>query len=143
MNFILSFLGTLSVVSVVLTALWFLIPKGTAENTFKYAMGVFVIWIVISTFNISALNPPKEIPAVNTNSVIDRAQSLSEETAEYIIEDLLNRCNIKFKEVGIIMDNSDSSDISITKVRVDFLNKEDFNLAYEIIKKQTGIVLVR
>ena len=40
------------------------------------------------------------------------------------------------------MDNSDSNDINITKARIEFVNKEDFNLASEIIKKQTGIILV-
>lgn len=143
MDFAFSFLKTVSALSVVLAALWFLVPKDSAGNIFKYAMGIFAISVVISTFNVTVKNPEKEIPAVNTDSVINNAQRLSNETVKYVLEELLYKCNIKFNKIDIITDNSDSSDINITKARICFENEDDYEIAEEIIKKQTGIVLIR
>ena len=143
MNLVTSFLSTISVASVVLTALWFLVPKGATENNFKYAMSVFMIFIIVSTISSAVKKPENKLPEINTAQAVAKADLLSAETVEYIIESLLDKCNIKYKEVVIIMDNSDSADINITKARIEFANEKDFPMAAEIIKKQTGIVLVR
>jgi hypothetical protein len=128
---------------VVLAAIWFIVPSGNSEKIFKYAIGIFIISVIISTFNVSFTKEIYEFPAINTSGVIVNAEKISIETSKYVLETLLNKCDIKFKEVEVFMDNEDSSDINITKARVDFANAEDFNIAAEIIKKQTGIILVR
>lgn len=133
----------LSVCAIVLAALWFLVPSGAGENILKYAMGVFIISVIISTLNISFANTKNELPAINTDTVIVKAQSISNETAKFVLENLLYQCSIKFKEIEIIMDNSNPSDINITKARVEFIDNDDFVRAAEIVKKQTGIILVR
>ena len=143
MEFIATFLRAISVSSVVLAAIWFIVPSGNTEKIFKYAMGIFIISVIISAFNISFIKENYEFPVINTNSVIVNAEKISVETSKYVLETLLNKCDIKFKEVEVFMDNQDSSDINITKARVDFINADDFNIAAEIIKKQTGIILVR
>jgi len=140
---IFSFIGLLSVVSVVLTSLWFLVPKGAGEKHFRYVMGIFIIAVIVAVFNVTSLNNQKDIPALKPESSAEKADTLSCETAKYVLEELLKKCNIKFKEVVIIMDNSSPSGISITKARIEFVNEDDFNIAAEIIKKQTGIILVR
>lgn len=143
MESILSFFGTLCVASVVLTALWFLVPKGATENIFKYAMGIFLISVIVTTFKVALKNPFDDLPTVNTDSAMIKAQSISASTTEYVLKDLLERCNIKIEEVAVIVDNQQHSGINISKARIEFVNDDDFFIAKEIIKKQTGIDLVR
>lgn len=143
MDFVFSFLKTISAMSIVLTALWFLVPKGATLNHFKYAMGVFAIWIFISTFKVAVKTYDNKITIPNTDSVVTNAESISRETAKFVLEELLYKCNIEFSQIDIIMDNSDSSDINITKAKIDFVNQDDFEVAKEIIKNQTGIILIR
>lgn len=143
MNSVTSFLSLLSAASLVLAALCFLLPKGAAESKFKYAAGIFIISLIISTFNVSFADFKGQTPVINTNRVIATAENISNSTAEIVLRDLLTRCNIKFKEIEIIMDNSNSSDINITKARIELVNEDDFIIAAEIVKNQTGIILVR
>ena len=70
------------------------------------------------------------------------AENISNESAKYIIESLLYDCQIKFNEVRIITDNSDASNINITKAEIFLINEVDFPRAAEIIKNQTGITAV-
>lgn len=142
MDAFINFVRVLSVSSVVLAALWMLIPSGNSAQMFRYAMGIFIISVIVSTLGMSFSNPP-EIPSfADYKDDISAAESITNSTAEYVIEQLLTDCNIKFKEVEIITDNSVGSDIHITKARVELQNAEDFNRAAEIVKNQTGIILI-
>ena len=137
----MQFAKILSITSVVLAALWLIAPKGKTAQSFKYAMGIFVISVILATFNVSFLSLPENPTSDNTSAVTETAEKLTNGAAAYIIEELLKKCNIKFGEIQIITDNSDSSDINITKAYVE-LTPDDFNTAAEIIKKKTGIILV-
>ena len=142
MDAFINFVRALSVISVVLAALWLLVPSGNSAQMFRYAMGVFIISVIVSTLGVSFSNPP-EIPSfADYKEETSVAESITNSTARYVIEQLLDSCNIKFKEVEIITDNSVGSDINITKARVELQNPEDFNRAAEIVKNQTGIILV-
>lgn len=137
----MDFAKILSVISVVLAALWLILPRGKSANGFKYAMGLFVISVIISTIGALDFSLPKNLQTPKTTTATNTAQKLSNDTAVYIIESLLKKCNIKFGEILIITDNSNSSDINITKAYVS-LDPKDFEMAAEIIKNQTGIILV-
>ena len=136
----MQFAKILSITSVVLAALWLIAPRGKTAQSFKYAMGLFVISVIISTLNVASFSLPENL-SVSSQAVTNTAEKLSNDTAVYVIEDLLEKCNIKFGRIEIITDNSDSSDINITKAYVE-LAAEDFIRAAEIIKNQTGIILV-
>lgn len=137
----MQFAKILSITSIVLAALWLIAPRGKTTQSFKYAMGLFVISVIISTINISAF-PILKIPTLNTASAVsDTAEKLSKDTAVYVIAALLDKCDIKFGEIQIITDNSNDSDINITKAYIE-LAPADFARATEIIKNQTGIILV-
>ena len=137
----MQFAKILSITSIVLAALWLIAPRGKTTQSFKYAMGLFVISVIISTINISAF-PILKIPTLNTASAVsDTAEKLSKDTAVYVIATLLDKCDIKFGEIQIITDNSNDSDINITKAYIE-LAPADFARATEIIKNQTGIILV-
>lgn len=137
----MAFAKILSVTSVVLAALWLVVPKGKTAQIFKYAMGLFVISIIISTVTASQFKLPENLLSADTNTITTNAQNISKDTAIYVIEELLKKTNIKFGEIRIITDNSDNSSINITKAYVE-LDSKDFNRAAEIIKNQTGIILV-
>ena len=136
----MNFAKILSVTSVVLAALWLILPKGKSANVFKYAMGLFVISVIISTFGVLDFSLSKNLQTTKTTTVTNTAQKLSNDTAVYVIESLLKKCNINFGEIQIITDNSNNSDINITKAYVS-LEPKDFEMASEIIKNQTGIIL--
>ena len=137
----MNFVKVLSVTSVVLAALWLVVPKGRAANIFKYAMGLFVISVIISTIKASSFKLPENFPSADQKVTTTTAENLSNQAATYVIAKLLKKCNINFGEIRIITDNSDSSGINITKAYVK-LSKEDFLVASEIIKNQTGIILM-
>ena len=137
----MDFVKILSVTSVVLAALWLVLPSGKSANSFKYAMGLFVISVIISTIKVSDFEMPKDFPSANLENLTTTAENLSSKAAVYLIEELLKKCNINFGEIRIITDNSDESDINITKAYVE-LSPKDFAVAAEIIKNQTGIILV-
>lgn len=142
MSFFIGLAKTLSVVAVVLAALWMVVPKGYSAALFKYAMGLFMVAVIISTLNVSAVDFGLPAFSYNTADATHTAERISNSTAEFVIENLLNRCNIKFKEVVVFTDNSDPSDINITKAAVLFYDNKAFNSAAEIVKNQTGIFLV-
>lgn len=136
----MQFAKILSITSVVLAALWLIAPNGKTAQIFKYAMGLFVISVIISTLGVASFTLP-ENPSVTTKAVTNTAEKLSNDTAVYVIENLLKKCNLNFGEIRIITDNSDSQSINITKAYVE-LDPADFSYAAEIIKNQTGIILV-
>ncbi|MBE6761890.1 MAG: hypothetical protein E7551_06345 [Ruminococcaceae bacterium] len=136
----MDFAKILSVTSVVLAALWLVLPRGKSANGFKYAMGLFVISVIISILGGLDFSLPEKLQTSNSTTVTNTAQSISNDTAVYVIENLLKKCNIKFGEIQIITDNSENSDINITKAYVE-LEPKDFERAAEIIKNQTGIIL--
>ena len=84
---------------------------------------------------------PENFPSADQKVTTTTAENLSNQAATYVIAKLLKKCNINFGEIRIITDNSDSSGVNITKAYVK-LSKEDFLVASEIIKNQTGIILV-
>lgn len=142
MDFVIDFVKVLSLASVVLAALWLIVPKGYSARLFKYAMGLFMVAIIVATLNISALDFKLSMPSLDTEASVNVAARLTNSTAVYVIERLLNECGIKFKEVNIITDNSAGSDINITKAYIELVNDGDFERAAEIIKNQTGIIAV-
>ena len=137
----MQFAKLLSITSVVLAALWLIAPKGKTAQMFKYAMGLFVISVIISTVSTASFTLPELSTTSTINSITDTAENLSNDTAVYVIENLLKKCNIKFGEIKIITDNSDPDSINITKAYVE-LDTADFSRAAEIIENQTGIILV-
>ena len=139
--FMLQFIKTLSAASVFLAAVSLISPSGNAAKSFKYAMGLFLISVIISTLNKNVVTLPEVSLADNGQAITQTAEAVSNGTAAFVVESLLEKCNIKFKKVEIITDNSENSNINITKAYIDFVNPEDFEKAKEIIKNQTGIIL--
>jgi len=143
LNFIVVFVKILSVTSIVLAALWLLVPEGSSQQLFKYAMSLFVVAIIVSTFEVAfSSNSQEDFAPKNTSFVSDTVTEITASTTEYVIEQLLEQCNIKFKEVTVITDNSNGSDINITRAYVELQNSNDFERAAEIVKNQTGIILL-
>ena len=144
MEYLISFIKILSVTSVIIAAIWLIMPKGATGEFLKYAMSLFVIAVILSAVGSFELKFDTDYtPAEKSQTLPTQvAEDLSNESAKYIIEKLLYDCQIKFKEVRIITDNSDSSNINITKAEIYLKNDSDFLRAAEIIKNQTGITAV-
>ena len=144
MEYIISFIKILSVTSVVLAALWLIIPKGATAEFLKYAMSIFVVAVILSAVGSFKLDFDTDCTVVEKSETapLQVAENISNESAKYIIESLLSDCQIKFNEVRIITDNSDASNINITKAEIFLINEVDFPRAAEIIKNQTGITAV-
>ncbi|MEE1026026.1 MAG: hypothetical protein U0L55_03350 [Acutalibacteraceae bacterium] len=144
MEYLISFIKILSVTSVIIAAIWLIMPKGATGEFLKYAMSLFVIAVILSAVGSFELKFDTDYtPAEKSQTLPTQvAKDLSNESAKYIIEKLLYDCQIKFKEVRIITDNSDSSNINITKAEIYLKNDSDFLRAAEIIKNQTGITAV-
>ncbi len=136
------FIKILSAASIVLAALWLISPGGKSAELFKYAMGLFIISVIISTFKTMSINLPSLDYFKKDNTATATATAICDDITAYTIETLLEKCNIKFKKVQIITDNSNASGIDITKAYVEFYDNNDFKTASEIIEKQTGIILV-
>ena len=136
------FIKILSAASIFLAALWLISPGGKSAELFKYAMGLFIISVIISTIKTMSVNLPSLEHFKTDNTATATATAICNDVTAYTVESLLEKCNIKFKKVQIITDNSNSSGINITKAYVDFYDSNDFKRASEIINNQTGIILV-
>ncbi len=140
MEYILSIIKALSALSLVLAALWLIIPKGRFSGNFKYAMGIFLISALLSLF----ITIPDDINfnidlETKEETVVANVENINYTTARFIIEQLLNDAKIKFKKINIITDKSYLDNIDIIKAEIILEDKNDFTRAAAIIKAQTGI----
>lgn len=143
MQTVTELIKTLSVLSVVLAAVWMLIPKGAMEKPFRYVLGMFVAAAIVTAV-MTAFDRGfwvESTPAQAENSTQVTAQSLSATTAEYIIAGLLDGAGIKYREIHAVTDISDDSGISIIKATVALYDREDAERAAELVFAQTGIIL--
>jgi len=138
----MQFIKILSVASVFLAALWLIAPSGKSAQLFRYAVGIFTLAVIISTVGQNYLNLPKWDEAAFSDTATVNAAAISNDLTAYTVEILLQKCDINFKKVQIITDNTENESIDIIKAYVELTNPEDFNRASEIIKNQTGIILV-
>lgn len=138
----MQFIKILSVASVFISALWLIAPSGKSAELFRYAVGIFTLAVIISAVGQSYLNLPKWDEAAFPDTATVNAAAISNDLTAYTVEVLLEKCDINFKKVEIITDNTENESIDIIKAYVELTNPEDFNRASEIIKNQTGIILV-
>lgn len=143
MQTVIELIKTLSVISVVLAAVWMLIPKGSMEKSLKYALSMFVTAAIVAAV-MTALQRGfvlDEIPTVAKTDVIKSAGDISEVTAEYIIAGLLDEAGIKYRKIDVTMDILDDSGISIIKATAQLQNRAEAERAAQIVWEQTGIRL--
>lgn len=130
------FFTSVSAVSVILSAAWLLVPKGSMEKSMKYALGIFVTAALVISFG----NIDIEFPDIESNYAEAYGPvAIETETIETVIQNILEQNNIKTEKVTAVTDISSGESINITKVVLELENKEDFNAASEIIMSETGL----
>ncbi len=130
------FMLSLSSVSVIMAAVWLLVPEGSMEKSMKYALGIFAVVGIISAFGKIGISLP-EISAQYTGT--QPSYSIETATAETAIEDVLRKYNIPVKKVTAVTDISGSDSINITKVVLELENDKDFDRAAELLELETGL----
>lgn len=130
------FLLSLSAVAVIMAAAWLLVPEGSMEKSMRYALGIFAVVGVISSFGKIDLSLP-EISTDYTGTQL--SYSIETATAEAVIEDMLRKYNIPVKKVTAVTDISESDSINITKVVLELENVKDFDRAAELLELETGL----
>lgn len=141
MEWFLSIIRTLSVVSIILAAVWMLMPKGGMEKSFRFVLGVFALGTVVS----AVCSPMLEMPfdwAESVASYSETATSISAVNTEFIIGKLLEKESIFFKNITPIMDKSEDGSIHITKAAVELYHEQEWERAAALVLQETGIELV-
>ena len=138
----MSIIKSLSAISLVLAALWLIIPKGKFLKDFKYAIGIFLVSSLISLFITIPDNININVDLDTKNdTVVANAENINNNTAQFVIEQLLEDAKIKFKKIEIITDKSYLDNIDIIKAKLFLEDENDFARAAAIIKAQTGITV--
>lgn len=136
----MSIIKALSALSLVLAALWLIIPKGKFLKDFKYAIGIFLVASLFSLFITVPDNINFNVDLdTKDDSIVANAENINNNTTQFVIEQLLEDAKIKFKKIEIIMDKSYLDNIDIIKAKIFLEDKSDFARAAAIIKAQTGI----
>lgn len=136
----MSIIKALSALSLVLAALWLIIPKGKFLKDFKYAIGIFLVASLFSLFITVPDNINFNVDLdTKDDSIVANAENINNNTAQFVIEQLLNDAKIKFKKIEIITDKSYLDNIDIIKAKIILEDKNDFTRAAAIIEAQTGI----
>lgn len=142
MDFIISFIKSMSVISVILAAVWMLMPMDGVKSSFKYVIGVFTLSAIISTFaSGEKINFNFDFSATETTTETT-AQTLEKETLTITIEELLKKEGIEFEKVEIITDICPDDSIHITKAKVWLVNEDDLKAAKNKVFIETGLELV-
>ncbi len=142
MDFIISFIKSMSVISVVLAAVWLLIPKGGMQASFKYVMGLFTIAAIISAFSTAGDFTLPNLKIDTEKLTAETYANIENETLRFAIEKLLTKEGIEFKKVEIITDIFEDNSIHITKAKVWLVYDHYFEEAKTKVFNETGITLV-
>ena len=139
----IAFVKTLSVVSVVLAALYMLTLKGKMEKSFKYVIAIFTVAAIVGA-GVGLFGKGATTVFGTSNSeynYYNYTKNIDSATAEYIIGELLNSNGIEFWEIDVITDILDDGSIDIIQAEVVLKNSKDFERAADLVLKQTGICL--
>ncbi len=141
MEWFFSLIRTLSVLSVVLAAIWMLAPRGSMEKSFRFSLGIFVLGAIVT-----AILQPIKISFPKTENknetYLEATQTIIAVDTEYIVRKLLEKENIFCKKITIITDNSEDGRIHITKAAVELYKQEECERAADILMRETGIEMV-
>lgn len=141
MEWFLSLIRTLSVVSVVLAAVWMLVPKGGMEKSFRFVLGVFALGAVVSAVCGPAMKVEFDLERYE-KEYAETAESISAANAEFVIGKLLESESIFFKNITPITDKSADGSIHITKAAVELYREQEWERAAALVLQETGIELV-
>lgn len=143
MEYFLSFVKTISVLCAFLSAIWLLIPKGGMVKSFKFAIGLFTVAVIVSLIlSVPSKKEQTVIKSVNNNAYSDVAIKLDSLSVEYAIGNILNASGIEYEKIELITDISDNGSINIIKAVAELKNESDLSKAASIVLKETGIQLI-
>ena len=131
------FLLSISAVSVIMAAVWLLIPKGSMQKSVKYALGIFALVGIISAFGKIEISLPE---VTETSKGAELSYDIAVASAERAVENSLIKNNISAKKVTAVTDNLKSDSINITKVVLELESDKDFEKAAELVFSETGLI---
>ena len=115
MNIIYSFLTTLCAVCVIIGALQLLAPEGAMSRPVKYILSLVFLAVTVCSALPRAAKIDFNIPAARVTT--DEGELLST-SAEYVYAAALNNAGIKFFEITVCTDKTESGGILISKVYI-------------------------
>lgn len=143
MEFFLNFVKTVSVLCVTLAGVWLLIPKGGMMKTFRFAIGLFTVSVIVSVFlSVSLEKSEITIEASQDTAYSDIANKIDSLNVEYAIGNILYNSGIEYEKIELITDISENGSINIIKAVAELKNENDFERAAAIVMKETGIALI-
>lgn len=120
--------------AIVITLIELLIPKGKMENTVRFAMGAFMICMIISPL-LSLFNNlnfdfdySNDISLNIDSSISEDTYQLAEDNISQLVTTLLSQNNIEVKKVDVNMDINSDTGIDINKIVI-YLDKEQESLS--------------
>lgn len=115
MNTLKVFISAFCVGSIALGVLYILVPKGNLSKSVRYT---FCLCLLCTVLSAAANILGGDFPQLTENARDFSNDSLSVAAARLTFEAALTRENIKFSEINVFTDKTDSGGISITKVLV-------------------------
>lgn len=126
MSGVQEWIGVICISAIACTMLEFMAPNGKMEKIVRIVFGAFMIIAIISPLVDTAINvnfklDNKDLNKASSNfnqKICDQSIELASNNIKKIVEDELNRMNLKSKKIDVIMDKEDKDCISISKVKI-------------------------
>ena len=109
-----AFVTAFCVGSIILGALYILVPEGSLSKPVSYAFGIAFLCLILSVGKLTSIN----LPQIDYKSAEFANERLSAASAEMIFSEALAREDINFSKITVFTDKTESGGISITKVVV-------------------------
>lgn len=154
MNTVIEIIKSICVGSVVVGAVWLILPSGNLNKTMRYVLGLVFLLILITPIvkklpgiefadvSVEAYAPQSDdLNDTVTNQVMEMAKA----TAKRMVVDVLTAHGVSYREISVEMDISDSYCISISRVDITLEKGEDRDAALAYIQNELGIrdVMIR
>lgn len=137
-----NFIKVISVSAVVVAASFFILPNGKMQKSFKYAVGIFSLAVIVNSavgiFGGFDAFFDKKASNINSMAVVI---SIEEASLKTTIESILKNNGINFEKVEITADICDDGSINIIKAEAKLDKSENFKKAVDVVFAETGLYL--
>lgn len=141
MSVIAEIFKSLSVICIITSAVWILVPNGKMQNSMKYSIGMFAVCAALGCI----MSLSSKLPVISFSKTdSDNIQASIHESVEktnysYAINSLLESSGIRCEKILIDTDISENGSINITNISIVLKNPDDYEKADSVIFSQTGL----
>lgn len=128
MSGVREWISVICISAVSCTMLEFMAPNGKMEKIVRIVFGSFMIIAIITplvniviNINFKLDNDNKDLNEISSNfnqKICEQSIGLASNNIKKIVENELNRMNLRSKKIDVIMDKKDKDCISINKVKI-------------------------